>query len=61
LYRWHATTSEADEKWVEQLMGHIFPDKSVDSVSRALGVSMDSVYSHNAFCSLLWMISKVLF
>ncbi|KAI0269044.1 linoleate diol synthase [Russula aff. rugulosa BPL654] len=33
LYRWHATTSEADEKWVEQLMGHIFPDKSVDSLT----------------------------
>ncbi|KAI0306151.1 linoleate diol synthase [Multifurca ochricompacta] len=33
LYRWHATTSEADEKWVEQLMGHIFPSQSVEDVS----------------------------
>ncbi|KAF8473705.1 linoleate diol synthase [Russula ochroleuca] len=33
LYRWHATTSEADEKWVEQLMGHVFPNQSIDSLT----------------------------
>jgi linoleate 10R-lipoxygenase len=33
LYRWHATTSEADEKWVEQLMGHVFQDKSIDDLT----------------------------
>ncbi|KAI9449938.1 linoleate diol synthase [Lactarius psammicola] len=27
LYRWHATTSVADEKWVEKLMGRVFKDK----------------------------------
>ena len=41
-------------------MGHVFPGQSIESVSRALEVSMDSLYSHNAFCSLLSMISKVL-
>jgi hypothetical protein len=41
LYRWHATTSQADEKWVEQLMGHIFPHKSIDTVSRTLDESID--------------------
>ncbi|KAH9986089.1 linoleate diol synthase [Russula compacta] len=33
LYRWHATTSQADEKWIEQLMGHIFPDQSIDNLT----------------------------
>lgn len=33
LYRWHATTSQADEKWVEQLMGHIFPDQPVENLT----------------------------
>lgn len=33
LYRWHATTSEADEKWVEQLMGHVFPGQSIESLT----------------------------
>jgi linoleate 10R-lipoxygenase len=33
MYWWHATASQADKKWVEQLMGHIFPDQSIDSVS----------------------------
>ncbi|EIM86629.1 linoleate diol synthase [Stereum hirsutum FP-91666 SS1] len=32
LYRWHATTSEADEKWVTQLLGHIFNDKPVEEL-----------------------------
>ena len=50
LYRWHATTSEADEKWVEKLMGHIFPGKEIESVSRAPGLSMNSIYIHT-MCS----------
>ncbi|KAI9509771.1 linoleate diol synthase [Russula earlei] len=33
LYRWHATTSEADAKWVEDLLGHIFPGQSVDDLT----------------------------
>ncbi|KAH9857342.1 linoleate diol synthase [Lenzites betulinus] len=33
LYRWHATTSEADEKWVEQLAEQLFPGKTVESVT----------------------------
>ncbi|THH10719.1 hypothetical protein EW146_g8291 [Bondarzewia mesenterica] len=33
LYRWHATTSVEDEKWVEQLMGHIFHDKPVEDLT----------------------------
>ncbi|KAI0260103.1 linoleate diol synthase [Gloeopeniophorella convolvens] len=33
LYRWHATTSEADEKWVEQLMGGVFPGKTVEQLT----------------------------
>ncbi|KAH9932667.1 linoleate diol synthase [Amylocystis lapponica] len=32
LYRWHATTSVHDEKWVEQLIAKIFPNKSWDEV-----------------------------
>ncbi|KAH9007629.1 linoleate diol synthase, partial [Lactarius hengduanensis] len=32
LYRWHATTSEADEKWVERLMGGIFPGQQLDQL-----------------------------
>ncbi|KAH8992739.1 linoleate diol synthase [Lactarius deliciosus] len=32
LYRWHATTSEADEKWVEESMGKIFPGKDLDQL-----------------------------
>ncbi|KAI0369199.1 linoleate diol synthase [Pilatotrama ljubarskyi] len=33
LYRWHATTSEADEKWVEQLSAQLFPGRNVESVT----------------------------
>ncbi|KAI0819154.1 linoleate diol synthase [Trametes gibbosa] len=33
LYRWHATTSEADEKWVEQLSSQLFPGRTVESVT----------------------------
>jgi linoleate 10R-lipoxygenase len=33
LYRWHATTSEADEKWVEQIFGQIFQGKSPESIT----------------------------
>ncbi|KAH8986848.1 linoleate diol synthase [Lactarius akahatsu] len=32
LYRWHATTSEADEKWVEQSMGNVFKGKQIDKL-----------------------------
>ncbi|KAN0138085.1 hypothetical protein V8E53_003974 [Lactarius tabidus] len=33
LYRWHATTSQADEQWATKLMDNIFPDKSVDDLT----------------------------
>jgi linoleate 10R-lipoxygenase len=33
LYRWHATTSQADEQWVTQLMGNIFKDKPIDDLT----------------------------
>ncbi|KAH8997828.1 linoleate diol synthase [Lactarius hatsudake] len=33
LYRWHATTSQADEKWVEESMGNIFPGKDLDQLT----------------------------
>ncbi|KAH9967528.1 linoleate diol synthase [Russula dissimulans] len=33
LYRWHATTSEADAKWVEQSMARIFPGQSLEDVT----------------------------
>ncbi|EMD39204.1 hypothetical protein CERSUDRAFT_112882 [Gelatoporia subvermispora B] len=33
LYRWHATTSQADEKWVEQLFAQMFKGKTWDQVS----------------------------
>ncbi|KAK0202651.1 linoleate diol synthase [Desarmillaria ectypa] len=33
LYRWHATTSAKDEKWVEKLMGNMFEGKSFDEVT----------------------------
>ncbi|KAG7444916.1 heme peroxidase [Guyanagaster necrorhizus] len=35
LYRWHATTSANDEKWVEQLMDDMFEGKSFDEVTMA--------------------------
>ncbi|KAF8265064.1 heme peroxidase [Lactarius quietus] len=33
LYRWHATTSQANERWVTQLMGSIFKDKPIDKLT----------------------------
>ncbi|KAN0138091.1 hypothetical protein V8E53_003980 [Lactarius tabidus] len=33
LYRWHATTSQADEQWVTKLMGRIFKDKPIDELT----------------------------
>jgi hypothetical protein len=33
LYRWHATTSQADEQWVTTLMGSIFKDKPIDDLT----------------------------
>jgi linoleate 10R-lipoxygenase len=32
LYRWHATTSEEDEKWVGKLTSKSFPGKKSDQV-----------------------------
>ncbi|KII87382.1 hypothetical protein PLICRDRAFT_253826 [Plicaturopsis crispa FD-325 SS-3] len=33
LYRWHATTSQEDEKWVERLSKKLFPGKTPDTVT----------------------------
>ncbi|CDO73323.1 hypothetical protein BN946_scf185008.g86 [Trametes cinnabarina] len=33
LYRWHATTSEADEQWVQKLSEQLFPGRTVESVT----------------------------
>ncbi|KAI0343269.1 linoleate diol synthase [Trametopsis cervina] len=33
LYRWHATTSQHDENWVEQLTGKLFHNKPVDEIT----------------------------
>lgn len=33
LYRWHATTSRADEKWIEKMGAQLFGDKPIESVS----------------------------
>ncbi|KAI9064021.1 linoleate diol synthase [Trametes sanguinea] len=33
LYRWHATTSEADEQWVQMLSQKLFPGRTVDSIT----------------------------
>ncbi|KDQ61436.1 hypothetical protein JAAARDRAFT_203950 [Jaapia argillacea MUCL 33604] len=33
LYRWHATTSAEDEKWVELVFKKLFPTKTYDQVS----------------------------
>ncbi|KAI0059711.1 linoleate diol synthase [Artomyces pyxidatus] len=33
LYRWHATTSQEDEKWTETLMSSIFGDKPVEELT----------------------------
>ncbi|PCH36246.1 linoleate diol synthase [Wolfiporia cocos MD-104 SS10] len=35
LYRWHATTSVQDEKWIEQQFKQIFPNKTWDGVTIA--------------------------
>lgn len=35
LYRWHATTSEYDEKWVEQLTAHLFGGRNPDDITPA--------------------------
>ncbi|KAI0091665.1 linoleate diol synthase [Irpex rosettiformis] len=35
LYRWHATTSQHDEKWVEQLTAMLFHGKPIDEVTTA--------------------------
>lgn len=42
-------------------MATIFPGQSIDDVSRSLSVSMDGIYLHNAFYSLLSKILKMLF
>ncbi len=36
LYRWHATTSQADEEWVAKMGEKYFPGKTIDDVSAAL-------------------------
>lgn len=33
LYRWHATTSQKDEQWVEDLHAKLFPGKGFVDVS----------------------------
>ena len=33
LYRWHATTSQADEQWITQSFEQLFKGKSFNSVS----------------------------
>ncbi|TDL21825.1 linoleate diol synthase [Rickenella mellea] len=33
LYRWHATTSVEDEKWIEKAFAQIFPDKTSDTIT----------------------------
>ncbi|KAL0953741.1 hypothetical protein HGRIS_004930 [Hohenbuehelia grisea] len=33
LYRWHATTSQEDEKWVESLFGNIFDGKAPEEIT----------------------------
>ncbi|TFY76746.1 hypothetical protein EWM64_g7266 [Hericium alpestre] len=33
LYRWHATTSQADEQWVQQLMDSKFPNTPVEKLT----------------------------
>lgn len=45
LYRWHATTSEADEKWVEQLSEQLFPGRTVEQVRRR-GTFASNVSKH---------------
>lgn len=36
LYRWHATTSQADEQWVTQLLTNVFPNQEPDTVTNTL-------------------------
>lgn len=33
LYRWHATTSEADEQWTQKVFGELFGGKPVDEIT----------------------------
>jgi linoleate 10R-lipoxygenase len=33
LYRWHATLSQADEKWVEKMFERCFPGRSWDDIT----------------------------
>ncbi|KAI0704264.1 heme peroxidase [Cytidiella melzeri] len=35
LYRWHATTSQHDEQWVEQLSSNLFHGTSIDEITPA--------------------------
>ena len=35
LYRWHATTSQADEQWTQEVFSRLFPEKSVDKLTAA--------------------------
>jgi linoleate 10R-lipoxygenase len=37
LYRWHATTSEADEEWVTKMISNMFQGKPADQVRSLLG------------------------
>jgi linoleate 10R-lipoxygenase len=33
LYRWHATTSQADEQWTQGVFNNLFEGKSVDDIT----------------------------
>ncbi|GJJ14696.1 hypothetical protein Clacol_008963 [Clathrus columnatus] len=33
LYRWHATTSEKEEKWLDEFSKRVFPNKSYDEIT----------------------------
>lgn len=39
LYRWHATTSAQDEKWVETVFTNLFEGKPADDVSYILHIT----------------------
>ena len=36
LFRWHATTSQADEEWVAKMGEKFFPGKTVEQVGAAV-------------------------
>lgn len=45
LYRWHATTSESEEKWLEESWNRLFPNKGYDEITpeefgRAVGMEL---------------------